>query len=600
VIHVTFKLFGRVAALVMLAWAAGNSGQIGSAQPATETSGRLVWFVPNMGGVTSDGRAFLPPEDARKLFEPGAPWPTAEAAIQVFEFYVGNVAGIYDLPIAQAVQALKEANIAIAVEVGGQREWWSCKGERMAQVELEQLAPIRRAGGQIRYLALDSFFGQTLASGPSPCRYTTVEQAAAQLLIYIKAIRKEYPDVKIGLIEPVPWYSVGSFPTQPGGENLGDLPQVLDKALAVLKQGGETIDFFHADSPYDVTERLPGVQGWAKLKALQDFVRSRGMRFGLIYNSDRAGQTSDELFFRETLLAKAKFAQAGGDPDDIILQSWYWYPRQWLPEDQPYSYTYLVREFLKRQVPRLSLSVSTPASDGSRQVSGTLNDQVGNPISNAPIELSLTAQSGPGQYAEYTVSGTVPAGATKADVGFRVNDECGCSGTSEFFLYGVRYLQGNETTNRVPNGNFSQGLEGWGPWGTGTAQLEPSDRGLSGTMLHVKATPTQTADINSTDFRVTVGATYTVTFAARVAPVSVGSGYFSIVFLSSSREVERQKIFLEPARISVGKATSASNGAFQFTLRNLPEGKLLLEASYPGDDARYFPARAGVTLEPGK
>jgi len=577
-------------ALLLWALAAGNGGQAGSALPLNPLGDRLVWFAPNMAGDTSD---FVPPEDARKLFESNAPWPTAKAGIQVFKFYIGVVGGRRNLPIVQAVQALKAANIAIAVEAGGLRDW-ECSGANMAQIELRTLSAIVQAAGQLSYLALDSPFGHTLASAiPNPCQYT-VDQAAAQLLMYIKGIRQRYPNVKIGLIEPVPWYTVGDFPSYPGAK-YGDLPQLLDTVLSVLRQGGETLNFFHADSPYDFNEGIPDRQGWAKLKALQDFVRSRGMRFGLIFNSDRAGRTSDELFFRETLLAKAKFTHAGGDPDDIILQSWYWYPRQWLPENQPYSYTYLVREFLNRQVPVLSLSASSPSANGTRQLTGTLTDRTGTPITNAPIELTMTPLSGPGVFAEYTQSDTVPTGATEAVVGFRVNDECGCAGTSDFTLYEVRYVEGQETTNRVPNGNFSQGLQGWGFWGTGTARLEIDANFRQG--LHVTATPAQTASINSSAFSVTAGATYTVTFAARVTPVSVGSGYFTVIFLNPSGEGTRVTIPLEPARVSVGKTTTDSNGAFQFTLRNLPEGQLLLEASYPGDGERYLPAWASIRLE---
>ncbi len=605
-----FKLL--VLGAVLLPWAlvAGNSEQIGSAQPSTETSGRLVWFAPNMdaGGPDtwpSGVLRFSPPEDARKLFEPGAPWPSGRAGIQVFKFYIDVLGGLYNLPVSQAIQALKDANIAIAVEAGGLRDW-ECSGARMAQIELAKMAPITRAGAQLSYLHLDSPFAHTLASDSSnPCQYT-IEQAASQLLVYIKAVKQQYPNVKIGLSEPVPHYTVGEFRTQ-GGLVYGDLLQLLDTVQAILKQGGEALDFFHADgAAYDWVEALPGRQGWAKLKALQDFVRSRGMRFGILYNSARAGRTSDELFFHETLALKAKFAQIAGDPDDLVVQSWSWYPRQWLPEDQPYTYTYLLKKFLTAEVPELSLTVGPPSVGDSRQITGTLKDQTGHPIVNAPIEFFVTPLTGQGQFAEYTealapgntVPATVPAGVAQAIVLVRVNRACACAGTSDFTLYEVRYTEGNETTNRVPNGNFSQGLEGWG-WrmSTGTVLLEPSDRG-PGQMLHVMATPTQTVILNGTPFAVTAGATYTTSFAARVAPISIGSGYFAVVFLDSSgNEVRRLSIPFDLASISIGQTITDANGAFQFTLRDLPEGQLLLEASYPGDDERYLPAWASVTLE---
>ena len=43
--------------------------------------------------------------------------------------------------------------------------------------------------------------------------------------------------VKIGLIEPVPWYRVGVHPNHPGND-FGDLPRLLDTAVMVLLHRG--------------------------------------------------------------------------------------------------------------------------------------------------------------------------------------------------------------------------------------------------------------------------------------------------------------------------------------------------------------------------
>ena len=118
--------------------------------------------------------------------------------------------------------------------------------------------------------------------------------------------------------------------------------------------------------------------------------------------------------------------------------------------------------------------------------------------------------SGQGLSFEYTLTGTVPAGATEADVGYRVNLECGCSGPADFVLYEVRYMEGDETVNRIPNPNFGQGYDGWGSWGDAVWNLEPSDVG-EGRAQHVTATPGQGAAINSAKFPTTSGARFTVT-----------------------------------------------------------------------------------------
>jgi hypothetical protein len=238
----------------------------------------------------------------------------------------------------------------------------------------------------------------------------------------------------------------------------------------------------------------------------------------------------------------------------------------------------------------LSLTPGPVSATRSLQVTGKLADQSGARIAGAQVEFLVKPLDGPGVYAEYTLSGVVPRDATQGNVGFRVNTECwDCAGISDFALYEVRYIEGRGT-NRVPNSNFRSGLEGWGFWGNGTAHLEPSDRG-SGRMLHVKATPTQTAAINSAVFSVTPGQTYTLSFFARISPASIGSGYFAIFFLTPSTEAERRKISLEPGIFLSGWTTTDESGAFQFTLSRLPPATLLLVVKYLGDD-KHLPAHA--------
>ncbi|MBI4673620.1 MAG: carbohydrate binding domain-containing protein [Chloroflexi bacterium] len=238
------------------------------------------------------------------------------------------------------------------------------------------------------------------------------------------------------------------------------------------------------------------------------------------------------------------------------------------------------------------LNLSVPGS--SQQVTGTLQDQAGVPVKDATIEFSLTALEGGGLFAQYTLTGTVPSGATQANVGFRVNTECGCAGTSEFLLYDARYVQGNETTNRVPNSRFMNGLDRWGFWGNGSARLKPSDQG-QGQRLHVTATRSQTAAINSTTFPVSPGTTYTVTFSARVSPVSAGSGYFDLIFLKTSNEGTRKQIPLNTATVRIGDTATDQAGSFRFPLPQLASGKFLLEARYSGDK-KYFPATASAAV----
>src|SRR3989442_12123224 len=93
----------------------------------------------------------------------------------------------------------------------------------------------------------------------------------------------------------------------------------------------------------------------------------------------------------------------------------------------------------------------------------------------------------------------VPAPATQALVGLRVNSERAGFGPSELSLYQMAYSQDGESGNRVPNANFNEGLQDWASWGTTPGHLAPSDRGY-GQLLNLTTTSDTAALLNGTAF----------------------------------------------------------------------------------------------------
>jgi hypothetical protein len=253
----------------------------------------------------------------------------------VVKLYIDDIYPATTQSLQHVIGTLNAAHIAVAVELGGLRDW-DCSGADLARIELNGLNKFVAAGGAISFLAMDSPFGHTLATSiPGNCGYTA-QQVSDELVVYLRAMHLAMPWVSIGLIEPVPWYSVGALGPNPGN-NYGDLPQILDLFLTSLAQNGERIDFFHADSPYDYDQANP--DGWTKLLALQQIVQNHGLRFGLIYNSDAGGQAGDQEFHDQTLAALQAFKNVGGNPDDFIVQSWYPHPSVMVPEYQLYTFT---------------------------------------------------------------------------------------------------------------------------------------------------------------------------------------------------------------------------------------------------------------------
>lgn len=515
------------------------------------------------------GREFIGSVDFLQLFTEDAPWTNAARHVDVFKF-VGEWAGRFatDAELRQVVANLNRRGVAIAFDTGAltpENCGVGVEGFGAPNEGLQYALRIKAAGGTVRFVALDEPFAfGSIYSGTNACHWPA-EKVAEEVADYVRGIKTIFPNVIVGLIEPL-W----------AGVHVDTYKYWLQTYHAVA---GSHLSFFHLDCDFSRPD-------WADAaKELEDFVHDLGIPFGMIYFGNYDDTTDREWLGHAEERMVAYEIQAGGRPDHVIFQSWHDHPDYVLPETDPNTFTHMVNRYFRT---RTTLTLpSQLSSNGSLQASGILTDSSGLPVSGAVVELSVTPLDGPGVFGEYTISGIVPSNATQANVGFRVNTECSCAGTSDFVLYEARYIEHNETVNRVPNADFSQGLRDWGFWGTGTVRLEPNDRG-AGRMLHVTATYGQPVAINSAHYPVKVGATYSLTFAARVSPASVGSGYFAIFFLTQSTEVTRSGIPLKPAAV-ISTATTNEKGAFQSTLSGLPPAKLVLEVSCAGDD-QYMPA----------
>jgi hypothetical protein len=137
----------------------------------------------------------------------------------------------------------------------------------------------------------------------------------------------------------------------------------------------------------------------------------------------------------------------------------------------------------------------------------------------------------------------VPEGATRAVAGFRVNTECRCSGVGDFVLKEVRFTQGGGA-NFIPNGDFAEELADWSFNGTDESGLRKEGK-KAGWALRVKTEAGQPSMLNSARFSVRPGRPFTAVFRARIAPDSVGSGFFMVAFLNP-REIGRRTLPFRP------------------------------------------------------
>lgn len=500
------------------------------------------------------------------LFQAGVPWQKASNAVQVIRLYPVWLES-YATPaqIKAVLDDIQQRGMAISYEAGPLTETPLCNAATVegfwgVPAAEKIVSRISAAGGTLYSMDLEHAFDAGTYYDPN-C-FMTPTEIASDAARTITAVRSVFPDVRIGSIETA------------------DLdPEAVAAWLQAYRDVmGTELDYFHLDTNFSRPD-------WAaRALEIQQVVNRRGIEFGIIYFGD-ANDASDAEWLSH---AESRFVEyevlTGGHPDHVIFQSWHKHPQKLFPENEPGTFTNLILRYLR---PRTTLALE---QIDDLTLTGRLITDGGGPVPGADVEIHARALSGDGLMAEYTISGTVPAGATTADAGFRVNTECGCSGEAEFVLEEVNYTEPGSTGNGVPNGTFSSGLNGWGAWGAGSISIVPSLNG-TGSALAVSAAASEDAGLNSDLIQVKSGSAFTITFTARVAPVTQDSGFFDIIFLNAQGEVSRLTAPINPGEVVLAKTVTQPDGSFEVNLPELPAGEVSLSAWYPGSD-QYWPAQS--------
>ena len=531
-----------------------------------------IWFAPLPPMPIREGRPYIGSTDFASLFASEAAWQRVAGRTHIFKLYGEWLGGTAtDAELRRVVAALKARGIAIAIEVGPLIATTCGEGiEGFAGGAPEALRLVRRvvaAGGTVSYLAMDEpFFFGSLYTGPNACSWSTAK-VAAEVARFVRGVKAAYPSIVVGDIEPLAGPATAAK---------------YEAWMAAVRSAlGVPLPFFHLDLDW-------GRGDWAAGSLrLQAYARGHGVRFGIIYNSSFGSSDAEWLAAAQGHVLTHELDGAG-PPDDAIFQSWTDHPDRVLPESGPNTFTHLIADYIRI---RTTISIEPPAAVGGGlvEVAGFVRTRGGQSIGGAAVDVTATPRDGAYQVLEFR--GTVPAGASQAVIGIRVNTEDAGPGSADLTFYEVGYAEGASTANLVPNGHFEWG---WGAEDDASVPV-PSDRG-SGMMLRVVATTTQAVGDNSGSFAVTPGAQYRFWVASRIPEASIGSAYIAPIFLvAGGSEVRRDIHQLAPAPIPVGTATADATGAFSLTTSAMEAGRYRLRAAYPGDDARW-PAWARVDV----
>jgi len=159
-------------------------------------------------------------------------------------------------------------------------------------------------------------------------------------------VRKQYPDVRIGDIEP--------YPSIPLNDHFAWIEK-LQKRLASMEVRG--LDFYRLDVNWAVFTAFN--QGsWLEVRKLQQHCRKAGLPFSLVYwASDepamkKRGLADDSTWYVSIMRQGYDYALVQGSPDQYVVQSWLDAPSHAVPETGPWTFTRSVLDFSSKFVKR--------------------------------------------------------------------------------------------------------------------------------------------------------------------------------------------------------------------------------------------------------
>lgn len=209
---------------------------------------------------------------------------------------------------------------------------------KMLEDHMKRFEPL---GAKVDRYAFDEPFYATKYVLCKPDSFAIEETAK-----YIAKLRKSYPNVTIGDIEPYPVMKL---------DELKSFITKLNEECGRL--GVKGLDFFRVDVDWQSMNNTYG-GSWVEVKQLEDFCRSRGIKFSLIYwaaNYPKLAEMklADDLTWYLGVMNQGNtYAAVGGKPDEYVIESWVHTPKHSLPEKDKTSFTGSVLDFYNRFLKR--------------------------------------------------------------------------------------------------------------------------------------------------------------------------------------------------------------------------------------------------------
>ncbi|VGO13548.1 hypothetical protein PDESU_02105 [Pontiella desulfatans] len=269
-------------------------------------------------------------------------WSYVAENLSQFKFYstpMGRLCRGEPELLRTIMQRLSELNLGVGIEVGIRH------GHENLISRL--LDPITEAGGRVDFLVTDNVFIKSQGWAKEEYNWS-YEEAVERYATFVAGVKEKYPNIKIGMIEAAfrfYWEDPEQFPPEGNPKkSQGDLKELLLDVMKACEEKGTKLDMFQPEYSYQRIENTRN--GWGKLKAMEQFCRSNGMDFIFLFNDHEGGNVSNQAFYEGVIHCLQQVQKHDLRPTMGTIQSWYKHPTVELPEDEPYTFMNLARDFI--------------------------------------------------------------------------------------------------------------------------------------------------------------------------------------------------------------------------------------------------------------
>ena len=283
-----------------------------------------IWLSPNG-----------PNQHYAELLQSSAAWPAAAKSVKVLK--ISNQFAVFasDEEFAAFIEGTKRLNFKIAIEglmlTGSERCGHQVEGYAGPGAILRAAQRIQKFGAKLSYIAMDSvlIFGHEY-NGPNACR-DSIESLAQQVAEKVAQAKDVFPDVQVGDIEPI------------GNPRPGWIEDIAAWTKAYQAATGTPLAFFHFDVDWSNPHWAEELQSGVRL------MNSLRIPVGVTYNGSKRETSGRDWAMKAVGHFRAVEGELKIHPSFAVVQSWNRYPEKMLPETDPETLTYVVRQYVDRK-----------------------------------------------------------------------------------------------------------------------------------------------------------------------------------------------------------------------------------------------------------